>query len=45
MLILVAALFNHDLHQIDILAAYLHSGIDGEAHMDPPLGYEREGSV
>ena len=35
-LISIAALFNHDLRQFHISAAYLHGDTDGEAYMEPP---------
>jgi len=41
----IAALLDHDLRQFDVLASYLYGGIDGEAYMEPSLGYEREGTV
>ena len=44
-LISIAALFDHDLRQFDVSAAYLHGDIDGEAYMEPPPGYGREGIV
>ena len=37
-LILITALFDHDLRQLDVSAAYLHGDINGEAYMEPPPG-------
>ena len=45
MLISITALFNHDPRQFDVSAAYLHVDINREAYMEPPPGYEWEGSV
>jgi len=45
MLISIATLFDHDPHQFDVSAAYLHVDINREAYMEPPPGYEWEGSV
>ena len=44
-LISIAALFDHDLRQIDVSATYLPGYIDREAYMEPPLTYEWEGTV
>lgn len=44
-LISIAALFNLSLRQFDISAAYLHGDIDGEVYMEPPPGYEKQGTV
>jgi len=35
-LISIAALFDHDLRQFDVSAAYLHGGVDGEAYGASP---------
>jgi len=37
----IAALFNHDLRQFNVSAAYPHGDTDREAYMEPPLGYVR----
>ena len=42
-LVLIAALFNHDLGQFDVSAAYLRGEFDGEIYMDPPPGYRAGG--
>ena len=44
-LLTIVALFDYDLRQFDVSAAYLHGKIDGEVYMEPPPGYERENSV
>jgi len=44
-LISIAALFDHDPHQFNVSAAYLHVDIDREAYMEPLPGYEWEGSI
>jgi Reverse transcriptase (RNA-dependent DNA polymerase) len=44
-LISIAALFDLDLRQFDVSAAYLHGEIDGEVYMDPPPGYGNGESV
>jgi len=44
-LISIAALFDLDLRQFDVSAAYLHGDIDGEVYMDPPPGYGNGDSV
>ena len=42
-LVLIATLFNHDLVQFDVSAAYLRGEIDGEIYMEPPPGYRAGG--
>ena len=44
-LISIATLFDHDLRQFHVSAAYLHGDTDGGAYMEPPPGYEPEGTV
>jgi Reverse transcriptase (RNA-dependent DNA polymerase) len=39
-LVALAALFNFDIRQFDVSAAYLHGEIDREIYMEPPPGYE-----
>jgi hypothetical protein len=41
-LISIAAIFDFDLRQFDVSAAYLHGEVDGEVYMEPPLGYEKD---
>jgi Reverse transcriptase (RNA-dependent DNA polymerase) len=35
-LVALAALFDLDIRQFDVSAAYLHGEIDGEIYMEPP---------
>jgi hypothetical protein len=44
-LISIAALFDLDLRQFDVSAAYLHGDIDGEVYMEPPAGYQKDDLV
>ena len=44
-LISIAALFDLNLWQFDVSAAYLHGDINGEVYMDPPPGYGNSDSV
>jgi hypothetical protein len=41
----LAALFDLDLRQLDVSAAYLHGDIDGDVYMQPPPGYGDGDSV
>jgi hypothetical protein len=44
-LISIAALFDLDLRQFDVSAAYLHGDIDGEVYMEPPARYQKDDLV
>ena len=44
-LISIAALFDLEVHQFDVSTAYLHGDIDGEVYMEPPPGYQTEGTI
>ena len=39
-LLAYAAANNWEIHQIDVVAAYLHAGLDAELYMEVPDGYE-----
>ena len=44
-LISIAALFNLELRQFDVLAAYPHGDIDGEVYIEPPPVHKKNGTV
>ena len=44
-LITIAALFDLELRQFDVSAAYLHGEIDEEVYMEPPPRYQKDNTV
>ena len=44
-IISIAALFDLELRQFDVSAAYLHGEIDEEVYMEPPPGYGSDNAV
>jgi Reverse transcriptase (RNA-dependent DNA polymerase) len=43
LLLNLAAIFNWEVHQLDIKTAYLHGDLDEEIYMDQPEGFVKKG--